>query len=169
VTGERSNRSAGLLVWRATPRGLEVLLGHPGGPFFASKDEGVWSVLKGEIMPGEEPVDVARREFEEETGWPPPSGPTIDLGEIRQRGGKTVVAWAVQSTDDLDPTTAVSNTFEMEWPPRSSTTRSFPEIDRVAWFDPPAGRAKINPAQVPLLDRLEEALAGGERRPTGSV
>jgi predicted NUDIX family NTP pyrophosphohydrolase len=157
---DRSKRSvrlsAGILLFREREGGLEVLLGHPGGPFFAKKDEGSWSVLKGEAEPGEDPQAVARREFAEETGSQPPDGPMLELGEIRQKGGKIVVAWALAG--DLDPTTARSNTFEMEWPPRSGRRRAFPEIDRVDWFDLGAARTKILPAQVPLLDRLEEAL-----------
>ncbi len=152
-------RSAGILVWRKHDDVLEVLLGHPGGPFFAKKDAGAWGVLKGEMEPGEEPFEVARREFVEETGHALPEGPAIELGEIRQKGGKLVVAWAVEG--DLDPAAATSNTFEMEWPPRSGRTRSFPEIDRVAWFGMEAARTAINPAQAPFLDRLEAALRAG--------
>lgn len=151
-------RSAGILMWRKHDDVLEVLLGHPGGPFFAKKDAGAWGVLKGEMEPGEEPFEVARREFVEETGHALPEGPATELGEIRQKGGKLVVAWAVEG--DLDPAAATSNTFEMEWPPRSGRTQSFPEIDRVAWFDPAAARIAINPAQAPFLDRLEATRAG---------
>ena len=154
--GAAARASAGILLWRRRSGGIEVLLGHPGGPFFARKDAGHWTVLKGEIEPGEEPEAVARREFAEETGSPPPEGPLVDLGEIRQRGGKVVRAWAVEG--DLDPAGAVSNTFEMEWPPRSGRRQAFPEIDRVAWFDPVEARARILPAQAPFLDRLAEAL-----------
>jgi predicted NUDIX family NTP pyrophosphohydrolase len=135
---------------------LEVLLGHPGGPFFARKDADTWSVLKGEVEPGEDLIAVARREFQEETGHPVPDGPTIDLGEIRQRGGKIVVAWAVEG--DLDPASAVSNTFEMQWPPGSDRTQAFPEIDRVEWFDLATARVRIKAAQAPFLERLEAAL-----------
>jgi predicted NUDIX family NTP pyrophosphohydrolase len=150
---KRSARSAGILLFREREGRLEVLLGHPGGPFFAKKDEGFWTVLKGEADAGEELRAVARREFAEETGSPPPDGTMLELGEIRQKGGKTVVAWALAG--DLDPATARSNTFEMEWPPRSGRRRAFPEIDRVGWFDLVAARTKILPAQAPLLDRLE--------------
>ena len=154
---DRSKRSprlsAGILLFREREGGLEVLLGHPGGPFFAKKDEGFWTVLKGEADPGEDLQAVARREFAEETGSQPPEGTMLELGEIRQKGGKTVVAWALAG--DLDPATARSNTFEMEWPPRSGRRRAFPEIDRVDWFDLEAARRKILPAQVVLLDRLE--------------
>jgi predicted NUDIX family NTP pyrophosphohydrolase len=154
---DRSKRSArlsaGILLFREREGGLEVLLGHPGGPFFAKKDEGFWTVLKGEADPGEDLQAVARREFAEETGSQPPDGTMLELGEIRQKGGKTVIAWALAG--DLDPVTARSNTFEMEWPPRSGRRRAFPEIDRVDWFDLEAARRKILPAQVQLLDRLE--------------
>ena len=154
---DRSKRparlSAGILLFRERGGGLEVLLGHPGGPFFTKKDEGSWTVLKGEADPGEDLQAVARREFAEETGSQPPDGTMLELGEIRQKGGKTVIAWALAG--DLDPVTARSNTFEMEWPPRSGRRRAFPEIDRVDWFDLEAARTKIIPAQVPLLDRLE--------------
>jgi predicted NUDIX family NTP pyrophosphohydrolase len=149
--------SAGVLLWRRREGELEVLLGHPGGPFFARKDAGVWSVLKGEVAPEDADLEaVARREFEEETGHAAPDGPTIDLGEVRQAGGKLVRCWAIEG--DLDPDDAVSNTFEMEWPPRSGRTQAFPEIDRAAWFEPATARTRINPAQAAFLDRLEAAL-----------
>jgi predicted NUDIX family NTP pyrophosphohydrolase len=152
-----SRLSAGILLWRRRRTGIEVLLGHPGGPFFAKKDAGVWSVLKGEPDAGEADLELlARREFEEETGHVPPEGPAIDLGEVRQSGGKVVRCWAIQG--DLDPADAASNTFEMEWPPRSGRVQEFPEIDRVAWFGPAAARTKINAAQAAFLDRLEAAL-----------
>jgi predicted NUDIX family NTP pyrophosphohydrolase len=151
-------RSAGLLLWRRSASGVEVLIGHPGGPFFARKDAGAWSVLKGEVEPGEDAWEVARREFEEETGAPPPAGDAIELGEVRLASGKQVVAWAVEG--DLDPDDAVSNTFELEWPPRSGTVRAFPEIDRVAWFEPDEARRRLNPAQAAFIDRLEAALSG---------
>src|SRR6476659_170640 len=151
---KRSARlSAGILLFRKRDGRLEVLLGHPGGPFFARKDEGSWTVLKGEADPGEELQAVARREFAEETGSQPPDGTMLELGEIRQKGGKTVVAWALAG--DLDPTTAQSNTFEMEWPPRSGRRRAFPEIDRVEWFDLETARKKILKGQVQLIDGLE--------------
>jgi predicted NUDIX family NTP pyrophosphohydrolase len=149
----RARLSAGILLFRERDGRLEVLLGHPGGPFFAKKDDGFWTVLKGEADPGEELAAVARREFAEETGRRPPDGTMLELGEVRQRGGKTVVAWALAG--DLDPATARSNTFEMEWPPRSGRVRAFPEIDRVGWFDLETARGKILPAQAPFLDRLE--------------
>ena len=157
MAGERTAKtprrlSAGILLFRERDGRLEVLLGHPGGPFFAKKDEGSWTVLKGEADPGEELPAVARREFAEETGQEPPDSTMLELGEVRQRGGKTVVAWALAG--DLDPAAARSNTFEMEFPPRSGRTSEFPEIDRVGWFDLETARRKILPAQVPFLDRL---------------
>ena len=155
---DKSGRtSAGILLWRERQGRLEVLLGHPGGPYFAGKDADHWTVLKGEVQPGEDLLEVARREFEEETGHQPPEGATIDLGDIRQKSGKRVLAWALKG--DLDPETAQSNTFEMEWPPQSGRVREFPEIDRVAWFDLDEARVKIKAAQVPFLDRLEREVA----------
>ncbi len=134
-----------------------MLLAHQGGPFWAKKDHGHWTVPKGETEPGEELDAVARREFAEETGHALPDGPMIPLGEIRQKSGKRVVAWAVEG--DLDPSTAVSNVFEMEWPPRSGRRQEFPEIDRVEWFDPGEARRRLKAAQVPFLDRLAEAVS----------
>ncbi len=148
--------SAGILLYRVRRRGLEVLLGHPGGPFFERRDEGVWSILKGEADPGEDLLAVARREFEEEVGSPPPGGPMLPLGSVTGRGGKIVHAWAVEG--DLDPADARSNEFEMEWPPGSGRIRAFPEIDRVAWFSLVDARRGIGPAQVALLERLEALL-----------
>ena len=154
---DKSGRtSVGIVLWRKRKGRLEVLLGHPGGPYFAGKDADHWTVLKGEVEPGEDLVAVARREFAEETGHQVPDGPLIDLGEIRQKSGKRVLAWAVNG--DLDPETAVSNSFEMEWPPRSGRVREFPEIDRVAWFGPGEARVKIKAAQAPFLDRLERTM-----------
>ncbi len=151
--------SAGILLWRRRDGRLEVLLGHPGSPYFARKnDDDDWTVLKGEVEPGEELIDVARREFAEEAGHPIDADAlTIELGDIRQKSGKRVVAWAVEG--DLDPATAVSNTFEMEWPPRSGKMQTFPEIDRVAWFGLKVARVKIKAAQAAFLDRLEAAVA----------
>jgi predicted NUDIX family NTP pyrophosphohydrolase len=151
--------SAGVLLWRRRKGRLEVLLGHPGGPYFARKDEGDWTVLKGEVERGEELTAVARREFEEETGHPlDDEAPMVELGEIRQKSGKVVLAWAVEG--DLDAEAAVSNTFEMEWPPRSGRTAEFPEIDRVDWFTLTKARVKIKGAQAPFLDRLERSAGG---------
>jgi predicted NUDIX family NTP pyrophosphohydrolase len=131
----------------------EVLLVHPGGPFWARRDAGAWSIPKGEYGPDEDPVACALREFEEELGAPPPAAEDlVELGTITQRGGKRVTAWAAPG--DLDPDAIRSNTFTMEWPPRSGQTREFPEIDRAAWLGLEEAREKINPAQADLLDRL---------------
>lgn len=148
--------SAGLLLFRESDGVLEVLLGHPGGPFWARKDEGAWSIPKGEYTEGEDPWAVAQREFTEELGKPPPVGPRIDLAAVRQPGGKVVTAFAVRG--DLDLRDTVSNTFTIEWPRGSGTFKEFPEIDRVAWFDLSEARMKLLKGQLPLLDRLEEAL-----------
>jgi predicted NUDIX family NTP pyrophosphohydrolase len=148
--------SAGILLHRSRAGRLEVLLAHPGGPFHATKDQGAWSIPKGEAEPGEDLVDVARREFQEETGHAPPEDGAIPLGTIRQRGGKLVHAWALPG--DLDPATARSNAFTLEWPPGSGRLEAFPEIDRVAWFDLGEARLRLKDAQVPFLDRLVEAL-----------
>jgi predicted NUDIX family NTP pyrophosphohydrolase len=150
-------RSAGLLLYRRARTGLEVLLVHPGGPVWAKRDNGAWSILKGEYAGDEEPLAVARREFAEELGSPPPApgGDLLDLGEIRQKSGKVVRAWAVAG--DLDATRITSNTFSMEWPPRSGQLREFPEVDRAQWFSLREARVKLNPAQVALLDRLQAA------------
>jgi predicted NUDIX family NTP pyrophosphohydrolase len=141
--------SAGILLYRDGP---EVLLVHPGGPFWAKKDEGAWSIPKGEYSDDEDPLACALREFEEETGTRLSGGAAIALGEIVQRGGKRVSAWAVEG--DLDPATVQSNTFVMEWPPRSGRQQEFPEVDRAEWFSLEQAREKINPAQAELLDRL---------------
>ena len=157
MTKDKSGRtSAGILLWRLRDGTLEVLLAHNGGPYWAKKDHGHWTIPKGEAEPGEELPAVARREFAEETGHVLPDGPRIDLGEIRQKSGKLVLGWAVEG--DLDPATAVSNTYEVEWPPRSGRMQSFPEIDRVEWFGLDEARARLKAAQVPFLDRLEAAL-----------
>lgn len=151
--------SAGILLYRRVDDGrLEVLLAHPGGPFFVDRDLGDWTIPKGEPDGVTEPLDVvARREFAEETGTPiDPTMPTIPLGSIVQKGGKIVHAWAVEG--DLDAADALSNTFEMEWPPRSGRREVFPEIDRVGWFDPGEARRRIKATQIPFIDRLEAAL-----------
>ena len=146
-------RSAGIVLYRRTADGaVEVLLGHMGGPFWARKDAGAWTIPKGEVGPGDEPVAVARREFEEELGVAVPTGDLVDLGEVRQAGGKVVRAWAVEG--DLDADDIVSNTFELEWPPRSGRFQAFPEIDRAAWMSVESARAAIIEAQRLLLDRL---------------
>jgi predicted NUDIX family NTP pyrophosphohydrolase len=144
--------SAGILLHRQRDGVLEVLLVHPGGPFWARRDAGAWSIPKGEHERSEEPLAAARREFEEELGITPPDGPAQDLGEIRQRSGKVVRAFAVEG--DLDAEKIVSNTCPVEWPPRSGKTIEVPEVDRAQWFAPSAARDKIIPAQLPLLDRL---------------
>lgn len=149
-----ARRSAGLLLFRRSDGGLEVLLGHMGGPFFARRDAGAWTVPKGEYAPDEPAWDAARREFQEELGLPPPDGAAVPLGEVRQTGGKTVTAWAVEA--DLDPATVVPGTFTMEWPPKSGRMREFPELDRVAWFGLDRARDVIVTAQAAFLDRLAE-------------
>jgi len=154
-------RSAGIVLHRRGADGAtEVLLVHPGGPFWAKKDAGAWSIPKGEHGDDEEPLAAAVREFAEELGvaLPATGEPPLALGEVRQRGGKVVAAWAVAG--DLDPEAIVSNSFELEWPPRSGRRQAFPEIDRAGWFGPAAAREKLLPAQVPLLDRLDRLLAG---------
>ena len=155
MTGMRV--SAGIVLYRQQGNGLEVLLAHPGGPFFERRDHGHWSIPKGEPDPDEPLPDTARREFKEETGIALPDGAWLDLGSIKQKGGKVVHAWAVAG--DLDPVDAASETFELEWPPKSGKTQRFPEIDRVEWFSPDEARQRIKEAQIPLLDRLEAALA----------
>jgi predicted NUDIX family NTP pyrophosphohydrolase len=149
-------RSAGILLHRRGASGTEVLLVHPGGPFFARRDAGAWSIPKGLYEDGEEPLACARREFAEELGSQCPEGPAIELGEIRQRNGKRVTAWAIEG--DLDATAVVSNSFEIEWPPRSGRMQEFPEVDRAAWFTLEAAREKLIAAQTPFLDRLAAAL-----------
>ena len=157
-------RSAGLMMFRRAGEGIEVFLIHPGGPFFDKKDEGAWSIPKGEIGPGQDPLEGARREFEEETGQAVEScartGSLIPLGSVRQTGGKTVDAWAFEGDW---PAGAVlrSNTFSMEWPPRSGGTREFPEVDRGEFFPVEMARRKINPAQAELIERLLERLGPG--------
>ena len=149
--------SAGLVMYRADGSRLEVLLVHPGGPFWARKDQGVWSIPKGEYDQGEDPLATALRELEEETGHLLPEADLLELGDIRQRGGKVLTAWAVAG--DLDPDAITSNTFTMEWPPRSGRLREFPEVDRAGWFDVPTAREKVLAAQAELIDRLLGALA----------
>jgi predicted NUDIX family NTP pyrophosphohydrolase len=158
VTTDKSGRtSAGILLWRRRDDRLEVLLAHMGGPYWVDKDLGHWTIPKGEIEQGEEPVAVARREFAEETGSELPDTPLVELGEIRQKSGKLVLAWAARG--DLDAATAVSNSYQMEWPPRSGRVETFPEIDRVEWFKLKRARRKLKAAQVPFLDRLQAVLA----------
>jgi predicted NUDIX family NTP pyrophosphohydrolase len=150
-----ARRSAGILLHRAGPGGREVLLVHPGGPFWAKRDDGAWSIPKGEFDDGEEPLAAALREFEEEIGSALAHvGELIELGEVRQRNRKVVSAWAAEG--DVDAAAVRSNTFEMEWPPRSGRRQSFPEIDRAEWFPLARAREKLIEAQVAFLDRLEE-------------
>jgi predicted NUDIX family NTP pyrophosphohydrolase len=150
-------RSAGILLYRRRDGDVEVLLVHPGGPFWAKKDLGAWSIPKGEYDQGEDPLRTALRELEEETGHPLRDSELLDLGEIRQRGGKVLSAWA--AAGDLDADTITSNTFTMEWPPRSGNRRKFPEVDRAGWFDVTTARDKVLAAQAELIDRLLSALA----------
>jgi predicted NUDIX family NTP pyrophosphohydrolase len=145
-------RSAGIVLYRAGDGGLEVLLVHPGGPFWAKKDLGVWSIPKGEYEPGEDPQACALREFEEETGTALETQTLVELGAVMQKAGKEVTAWAVRG--DLDPAGVHSNSFTMEWPPRSGRQQEFPEIDRAEWFALDEARAKLVAAQAELLDRL---------------
>ncbi|OHV38522.1 MULTISPECIES: NUDIX domain-containing protein [Pseudofrankia] len=152
----RTRHSAGLLLYRDVADGLEVLIAHMGGPFWARKDEGAWSIPKGESEPDEDLRVAAAREFAEELGSAPPDGPWIELGDVRQSGGKVVTAYALRG--DFDPAAAVSNTFELEWPRGSGRVRTFPEVDRVAWFDLPTARAKLVRGQLPFLDRLLDQL-----------
>jgi predicted NUDIX family NTP pyrophosphohydrolase len=149
-----TKRSAGIVLYRRSGGHLEVLLGHMGGPLWARKDAGAWSIPKGEYGADEDPFVAACREFHEELGMSVPTGAAlVDLGEVRQAGGKIVRAWAVPG--DLDHAAVVSNTFDMEWPPRSGTIRTFPEIDRAAWFELAAAHDRIVAGQRPLLERLD--------------
>jgi predicted NUDIX family NTP pyrophosphohydrolase len=152
----RVTRSAGILLYRRGVGGPEVLLVHPGGPFWARRDEGAWSIPKGEYEASDDPLKAAHREFEEELGRGAPDGEPVDLGEIRQKSGKLVRAWGLEG--DFDPDLLASNMFEVEWPPRSGEMREFPEVDRAGWFTLERAREKLNPAQVALLDRLVEQI-----------
>jgi predicted NUDIX family NTP pyrophosphohydrolase len=154
TSATRAPRSAGILLYRRQQGELEVLLVHPGGPFWARKDEGVWSIPKGEHEPREDPLAAARREFEEELGTAPPGGPAHDLGQIRQRAGKLVHAFGLEG--NLDVARISSNTCEIVWPPRSGKTITIPEVDRAEWFSLGEARKRILPAQAELLDRLAE-------------
>jgi predicted NUDIX family NTP pyrophosphohydrolase len=149
--------SAGILLFRRAGDALEVLLVHPGGPFWAKKDEGAWSIPKGEYGDDEDPLACALRELEEELGASPEldADELIDLGTVRQKSGKVVRGWAAEA--DFDPATLRSNTFAIEWPPRSGAQREFPEVDRAEWFDLGTARRKVNPAQAEFLDRLSDA------------
>ncbi len=150
--------SAGIILYRRRAGIIEVLLVHPGGPFFARKDLGNWSIPKGEVDSVDSDYEqTARREFEEEVGHAVPDAPLIELGSVRQKGGKIVHAWAVNG--DIDPETMASNLIELEWPPFSGRKKSFPEVDQWVYFGPEDARAHIKETQIPLLDRLEAALA----------
>ena len=148
--------SAGVLLYRLQTGSPEVLLVHPGGPLFARRDLGAWSIPKGELDEGEAPLAAARREFTEEVGTAPPPQEPLDLGEVRLKSGKRVRAFALEG--DLDAVAAVSSTFEMEWPPRSGVRRSFPEVDRAQWFSLADARQRLNPAQAAFVDRLGDIL-----------
>ncbi len=156
--------SAGLLLYREGPGGeVEVLLVHPGGPFWARKDAGAWSIPKGEYDEGDDPAQRAEAEFAEELGRHAPPGPRLDLGEVRQAGGKRVRAWAVHG--DIDARATTSNVFEMEWPPHSGEHRTFPEVDKAEWFTLRDARTKLLAGQLPLLERLESTMRGGVQLP----
>jgi predicted NUDIX family NTP pyrophosphohydrolase len=147
--------SAGMLLFRRTAGKLEIFLAHPGGPFWTRQEEGTWTIPKGVIEEGEDPLDAAQREFREETGIEP-QPPFLPLGSIRQKAGKTVHAWAWEG--DADASTIVSNLMRIEWPRGSGRWQTYPEVDRCAWFDPRGAREKINSAQAELIDRLEQLL-----------
>ncbi|MES2139148.1 MAG: NUDIX domain-containing protein [Bacteroidota bacterium] len=149
--------SAGILLYRLKNNFLEVLLVHPGGPFFTKKDSGAWSIPKGEFLEDENPLDAAKREFKEEIGVDVPDSDFVELSSIEQKNNKTVYAWAFQG--DIDTSTIKSNTFELEWPPKSGKMRSFPEIDKGEWFTITIAKEKINIRQVPLLDELQKKLS----------
>jgi predicted NUDIX family NTP pyrophosphohydrolase len=149
--------SAGILLYRQRDGALEVFLVHPGGPFWKNKDLGAWSIPKGEYEAEDDPLAAARREFEEETGFAPPSGEWRSLFEVKLSSGKVVTAWAVEG--DCDADAIRSNLFSMEWPPKSGKTQEFPEVDRAAWFALPEAQVKIHPAQREFLDRLVAQLA----------
>jgi predicted NUDIX family NTP pyrophosphohydrolase len=149
--------SAGLLMFRRSKGALQVLLAHPGGPFWAKKDDGAWTLPKGEYESSEDPLEAAKREFAEETGFAA-TGSFFPLGSLKQPSGKMVSAWAFES--DCDPSALVSNTFEIEWPPKSGKKASFPEIDRVAWFGIAEARTRLHKGQVGFLHALEKSLSG---------
>jgi predicted NUDIX family NTP pyrophosphohydrolase len=153
--------SAGVLLYRTGNQGLEVLLGHPGGPFWVRRDDGAWSIPKGEHDPDEDPRAAAAREFAEELGAPPPPGRELELGTARLPSGKRLTVFAVEA--DFDAGQARSNTFELEWPPRSGRMQSFPEIDRAEWFDLATARVKLAKGQAEFLDRLLTAVDGAQR------
>jgi predicted NUDIX family NTP pyrophosphohydrolase len=153
-----AKRSAGVLLYRFRDRRLEVLLAHMGGPFWANKDDGGWSLIKGEYDEEEDPFAAACREFLEETGSSAPAGPALGLGELRQPSGKRITAWAIEG--EFDPASVHSNTFTIEWPRGSGMQRAFPEIDRAAWFDTHTARTKLVSGQVPFIEALERQVLG---------
>lgn len=156
-------RSAGLLLFRRREAEVEVLLAHPGGPFWSRRDDAAWTLPKGEIDEGEEPLAAALREFAEETGFDA-APPYLPLGELRQKSGKRISAWACEG--EADPARLRSNLFEMEWPPRSGRLKQFPEVDRVQWYGLELARRKLIAGQAPFIDALEQVLAGaGQERP----
>ena len=155
-----AKRSAGLLLYRLRDGRLEVFIAHMGGPFWARKDEGGWSIVKGEYEEHEDPFAAARREFLEETGSEPPQGPALELGEVRQSSGKRIAVWAIDS--DFDADSVRSNTFTIEWPRRSGRQQEFPEIDRAGWFDTDTARRKLVKGQAPFIDLLERQVLAGE-------
>ncbi|WP_124710690.1 NUDIX domain-containing protein [Gordonia insulae] len=156
-----TRRSAGLLLFRRREQGIEVLIAHPGGPLWARKDDGAWSIPKGLLEPGEDAEATARREFAEEIGTPPPAGPIVELGDVTLASGKVVTGFAIEG--DLDTTTVASNMFEMVWPPKSGRLQSFPEIDRAEWVHPDVARVKLNPAQAEFVDRLVVAVEAADQ------
>ena len=157
----RGNVSAGLLLYRLVGGALEVFLAHPGGPFWRDRDLGAWTIPKGVLEDGEDPLAAAQREFAEETSVAP-VGPFLSLGSVRQKAGKVVHAWAWEG--DADPARVASNSMRSEWPRNSGRFITFPEVDRCEWFDPATARLKMNPAQAAFIDRLEAALAGASER-----
>jgi predicted NUDIX family NTP pyrophosphohydrolase len=157
----KHKRSAGILVHRASPHGVEVLLVHPGGPFWVRKDDGAWFVPKGEINADEEPLAAAYREFEEELGFAAPAGEPLDLGTVKNKGGKVIHCWALSG--DCDLAAFRSNTFRLEWPPRSGVEREFPEVDRAQYFSVEQAQSKMHPAELPLVERLLAHLARADQ------
>ena len=158
-------QSAGILVYRLAQGGVEVFLGHPGGPFWAKKDAGAWSIPKGEYEADEDALSAAKREFQEETGQPAPEGDYLDLGEFKRKDGKTIKAWAVQG--DIDASKISSNSFEMEWPPKSGQKQAFPEVDKAAWLPIQTAAPKLHQGQAIFLEHLAEKLAI-DRSPPGA-
>ena len=150
---DMKKQSAGILLYKLVRNELQVLLVHPGGPFWSKKDEGAWTIPKGEFDDGEEPLSAAIREFKEETGVSL-EGEFLLLSPVKQKSGKLIHAWALQG--DMDPTKINSNTFDIEWPPRSGKTKSFPEVDKAEWFSAKNAMSKINPAQVSLITELAD-------------